>query len=93
MTTICAKCEHFICKGDIWYDQFCSHTSVRRKKATDPVTGKRGFNATNDLGSGYITEEPYPYARDINQGGCLHFSPKHLRVVDRALSIIPGVSP
>lgn len=71
--TICAKCCHFKCEGDIWYDQFCGHPHVQWSKMVDPVTGVAGYGGENDLGQAYITERSEPCARDINQGNCPHY--------------------
>ncbi len=66
--TICVRCRHFMPSGQQWYQQFCRASP--RDAAIDPVTGKPGFQATNDLGRTYITQEQYAYARDINNGAC-----------------------
>lgn len=66
--TICAACRFFLKQGGLWYQQFCSASP--REHTIDVVTGEEGFRATNDLGQNYITNHPYHYAREINNGQC-----------------------
>lgn len=75
---ICANCTHFRTKGQgiIWYDQLCGHPSVERVLTVDPVSGLKGYSATNSLGGAYHTEDMHPYARDINTSGeCRLYEP------------------
>ncbi len=73
--TLCIHCRFFINKGTVWYDQFCGATP--REKATDPVTGCEGYRVVNDLGRASITDEPYAYARDVNDGQCPLYQRSH----------------
>ena len=79
---ICVDCKHHIntmsnpAVPDVWYNQVCS--AVSRERATDPVTGKRGFADRNDLGLGYVTDQEHPYCRNINKHGrCNLFEPRN----------------
>ena len=69
--TICVNCKHFIKRGDIWYDQLCG--AVTRERTICLVTGKEGYRTVNDLGGVHVTQEPHPFARDINDGQCKHY--------------------
>lgn len=73
---ICAKCKNVSIKSRMgesrWYDYMC--TAVTRDSGIDPVSGKRGFQATNDLGQRYFTDEQFPNCRTINtDGSCLFY--------------------
>ena len=70
MTTICAECCHFVNRGDVWYDQLCGNPVVRRKGIIDVVTGNPTFCAVNSFGDKVGTDEPRPFARDVNDGAC-----------------------
>jgi len=72
-TTICAKCVYFLRRGPVWYDMFCRNMTVRRHESIDPVTGEKGYLVSNDLGVVYLSDKPYPYARDVNHGNCQHY--------------------
>lgn len=70
--TLCVNCTYHKGSGE-WYDHFCKHPEVRFIPDIDPVTGEKGYAKTNDLGRGSLTDTPYPYCRDINQGQCPYF--------------------
>ncbi len=83
---ICMNCKHLINKSDhaepIWYDLYCSHTSVKRVPAVDCVSGAKGFASENDLDVSYVHDSPYPFARDINTNGrCKLYENKSSNVV------------
>jgi hypothetical protein len=75
-TTLCINCEHFISRGPIWYHHFCGAPEVQAKEGIDPITGDTGFVKQNDLGIKYFDDKSEPYARDINNGSCPHFTNK-----------------
>lgn len=76
--TICINCINHYEKPDsrnidVWYNHFCRSPEVARTEEQDPVSGKIGFADKNDLGGIYITDEQFPYCRDINHGNCQHY--------------------
>ena len=77
--TICRECTHYRCSGKaIWYNERCAAELVQLPPATDPVSGKEGFQTRNGLGMVLIVAESEPYCRDINHGDCPHFATKDL---------------
>ncbi len=70
--TVCVECVHHSGNGT-WSNHHCHHPDVRLVPDIDPVTGERGYGKVNDLGNVYLTDDPYPYCRDINRGNCPHF--------------------
>jgi len=80
--TICINCTSHIQlekdgpRKDIWYNQLCNNPQVARKETIDPVTGKKGFEGTTDLGELVLKDRKEPYCRDINDGKCKYFEQK-----------------
>ena len=73
--TICRNCVHYRCVGRaIWYNERCSAEAVQLPPATDPVSGKEGFQIMNGLGMVLIVDDSKPYCRNINHGECAHFT-------------------
>ena len=83
---ICKDCRFFSATSDIWYDHHCTHPSVQAVEVIHPQTGKTVFGRKNDLGTTYFTEDPRPYAREINpEGECnLYEARLTARVLGRA---------
>ena len=83
---ICRDCEHFIQRGDIWYDMFCGCPNVEKKTGVDPVTGKTIYISKNDLGRSVGDSQKRPYARDINDDGrrCRHYQRRKLLLSTKA---------
>ena len=77
--TFCIDCANFIDEGLTaapWSGQFC--IASLRTPAQDPVTGEKGFLATNSLGTRLVVREKYHLARDINvDGQCSKYSRKN----------------
>lgn len=71
----CANCKHVLYTNiegkPIWYNIFCK--ASRRREATDPVTGEKGFVASNDLGGTFVSDQRFDFARDVNKGNCILF--------------------
>ena len=73
-TTICANCIHMLnvranpAAPDVWYNFYCKASTL--PETVDPVTGKKGFLASNDLGRKIIVDTPYLYCRDVNDYNC-----------------------
>lgn len=74
--TICAKCKHANIEGDVWYIQFCGHPDTLLELTVNPVTGKKCYGKTNDIGGDYYTSEKRQWCRDINKGSCELFEEK-----------------
>ena len=66
---LCVTCKHFLSRGRMWYDQYCK--AVQHPKGVDPVTGEKVYRKKNDLGGYYYDDEPYEYARNVNNGDCM----------------------
>jgi len=69
---ICKNCQHFECRVDglrtgVWYNQFCK--AVTRPQDQNPQSGEMQYVQVNTFGQRYFTDEPYPYARDMNPSG------------------------
>ena len=64
----------------VWYDYTCRAPRFRPIEVVDPVTGKRAYQHTNDLGGRHMdTERQSPHCRTINKDGhCEEFSPLHV---------------
>jgi len=77
MIPICIHCKFVRIKVDngIWYNYRCGAQEVKRQEVVDPVSGKTGYGSVNDLGRVNITDEEYPYCREINNGTCSLFQP------------------
>jgi hypothetical protein len=72
--TLCKDCKfhrHIIknpSAPEVWYNHYCGASPL--PESVDPVTGKVGFVAVNDLGRPYLTDVQFHHCRDINTGNC-----------------------
>jgi len=75
-TVVCARCrwhrsqDQGTPRADCFYNHFCAHADVGREVAIDPVTGHAGFAGVNDLGTFHVTDDPFPFCGDVNDGTC-----------------------
>ena len=80
LITTCKECKHFKNKEptepreDAWYNHLC--TAHPREKIINPVTGIKGYSGVNFFGARYITDDPYEFCRDHNDGFCKDFAGK-----------------
>ncbi|MCP3997390.1 MAG: hypothetical protein GY722_20385 [bacterium] len=71
MSAVCKRCK-FVKVTDsgsrIW-DYRCTHTLFRLTPGVCPVTGRKGYQEKNDLGTAYIEESKFPYCKKVNADG------------------------
>ncbi len=72
---VCVKCRHVKIEppGIVWYSFLCGHPANDRPLTVDPVTGKRGYAGSNDLGGSYVADDKHRNCREVNDGTCPHF--------------------